>query len=148
LRVRRLFCEANTTPDETATSKGGNARGRWRGIPTYVDFDFEGADAGIESFPIQAEPQRIDGGCGVSQAFVLSPDGGAISTNAGVPCPLLFTDAGLSLFVPQVAPGPGVLSMSGWPPFTITECAGTGFCHLVPPSSFGPSVSLETSVAP
>lgn len=133
----------------TLTESDGLRIGTWANValvpaPAFARLEFVPADGGTELFSMSST--RGDAGCG-SSAVVAVADGGASTTDAGVPCPLTFTDAGIALFVPDVPVGTGTLILEGWAQTEVTRCDGTGYCNLSTSGTrSGPVARIETSV--
>jgi hypothetical protein len=120
------------SPTATLQEKDGLRVGTWAHVDLapplgYTHLEFAPQGTTDELFSMSSTGG--DGGC-PSTAIVATPDGAALSTDAGVPCPLSLTDAGLALFVPDVPAGPGQLTIEGWSQTAVTACVGTGYCKL------------------
>jgi hypothetical protein len=136
------------SPKATLQEAGGLRVGTWAHIDlapplaqTHLEFVPQGTTEELFSMSFTG----TDGGCG-GTAIVAMPDGGQLSTDAGVPCPLALTDAGATLFVPDVTAGPGQLIVEGWSRSEVTACVGTGYCYLSSNDVGAPVARIDTSV--
>lgn len=118
--------------------------GRWNdiqvnpvpGSETSVEFD---SDSGASSFMFDTNR----GGQECETDFV-----GFDSTDAGVPCPIRLSDAGISIFVPNVAAGAGQIYVGGFSQSEVTDCEGTGTCNFHISPYAPPHAQFATSIEP
>src|SRR5262249_14015960 len=143
-----------TSPKGTLRESDGLRVGTWAHVDLapplrYTRFEFvRGATAGTPGTPsdelFSMASTGADAGCPFD-VVVETPDGGALSDDAGVPCPVSLDDAGLALFVPDVPLGPGQLIIEGWSRSETTACVGTGWCKLWSnDASHEPAVRIDT----
>ena len=137
------------SPKATLRETGGLRVGTWTHIdlaPPLSQLRLEFVPQGTTDELFSMSFARTDQGCG-GTAIVATPDGGQFSTDAGVPCPLALTDAGATLFVPDLPAGPGQLIVEGWSRSEVTACVGTGYCFLSSDDvGVGPVARIDTSV--
>jgi len=141
-------------PTATLVESDGLRIGTWAHVDLVPVTDgvrvmFQPGDGGAGNEAFSIESTRTDGGC--SSTAVVDPlDGGVLTTDVGVPCPLTFTDSGIAFFVPSAPVGPGRLSITGWPDNEVTQCLGTAYCKLSTNdvgTQAPPVAVIDTSVA-
>lgn len=114
-------------------------------VPAFlasVEFD---ADSGVSSFMYDTNR----GGQECETDFVDTFEGGLSSDDAGVPCPIHFTEGGVSIFVPNVTPRAGVINIGGFTETSLVDCEGAATCGLHFDGPYRPLFArFATSVVP